>query len=187
MDTLIYADTAHQTRVKVPLKRVLEQMKPGDIILSGSYLMPLSLLIEVLTRSRYSHAEVYLGYGNTIGAHFKGIHKQPFDGQQAWHKYFRILRPTDVTDGIREEVAVIAESMEGCGYDFLHLFQYLWRILLGTLGKAPMLDEPGRHVCLEFAAYCWHALGVKIGGEYPDNATGRSLVNDPRLKDMIDG
>jgi hypothetical protein len=156
-------------------------MKSGDIILTGNNIMPLTWLIRLLTWSRYSHAEIYVGAGKTVGAHFNGIHESRLEDQAKSWKYVRVMRPKEASALRQTVVRQTALGLVGRGYDFIHLLQYAWRILLGTLGKAPIADDPSRHVCLELAAYCWHRHGVKVGGEYADNVTGRSIVNDPKL------
>jgi len=180
MAKLISVDTTQSKNCKLALDTFCGKLKPGDIILTGSWLMPLSLLIQLLTKSRYSHAEIYMGSGVSVGAHFNGIRKSQIKNLASFHKRFIALRPFD-HEAIGSRVAIYACSLCDKGYDFLHLFQYLWRIILGTLGRAPISDLPDKYVCHEFAAVCWHKFNVKIGGKHADNATGRSFTRDQKL------
>ena len=179
-------DFTHQYEVKLPLEVVIDNLIIGDIILCGTYYSPLSILIRKLTKSRYSHAEIYCGDGYSIGAHFNGIKKIPLKKQVNFLKYFIFLRPIEIESWKRNKAVSIAENLIGKGYDFIHLFQYLWRIYLGTLGKAPMPDDPSAHVCFELVAYVWDKAGVKVAGEYPDNAIGRYFTTNPKLKNVFD-
>jgi len=163
---------------------IIPWLKRGDIILFGSWLMPLSLLIQLLTKSRYSHAELYLGREECIGAHFNGIKKSVLKNMLSFHKRIICLRVRNA-GGNADKVAAYAERLEGRGYDFFHLARYLWRIILGTLGRAPMSDEPHEHVCHEFVAFCWHKFNIKVGGSHADNATGRSFMRDPQLMNVF--
>jgi hypothetical protein len=178
-------DTSRQKRERLPADFVLKNLMPGDIILYGNPWNPLSILIQWITISRYSHAEIYIGGGMSVGAHFRGIQVGKWTDWAGFLHRMVVLRVKDATDSKRGSVKHVAISMVGQGYDFIHLFQYLWRIILGTLGKAPMVDAPHKHVCFEFAATCWHECGIKVGGKYADNVTGRSLIFDSKLESVF--
>lgn len=172
------------TKKKMRSEEIIPWLSEGDIILFGSWLMPLSVIIQICTKSKASHAEVYVGDGNCVGAHFAGIKKSKLEDMFSFHKRIICLRVRD-SGSIGGKVSTYAESLIGRGYDFFHLIQYLWRIILGTLGRAPMTDKPEEYVCHEFAAICWHKFNIKVGGSHADNATGRSFTRDPKLMNVF--
>ena len=145
--------------------------------------MPIAWPIWWLTKSSWNHAEVYLGHGLSIGAHFNGIRISTLKELNSWPgAKLGFLRPKDTTAEKGDSVADFSATLEGKGYDFWHIVQYVWRIILGTLGKAPMADDPDRYVCFEFVAYCWEHEGVSVAGKFSDNATGKSFTDNPNLE-----
>jgi hypothetical protein len=174
--------TSPQTFSQLDEKTLVEKLKPGDIILTRDPLEPIAWPIWWLTKSPWNHAEIYFGNNQSVGAHFNGIRMSTLAELNSWYgTKFCFLRPKIVTDMQQAQVSGLAWSLVGSGYDYWHLFQALWRIMLGTLGKAPLADDPGKFVCFEFAAYCWHRNGIEVGGKFADNATGKSFTSDDKL------
>jgi len=184
MGKWIHIDTSQKNRHKVRIEDFLDKLKPGDIILTGSWLSPISIAIQLLTKSRYSHSEIYIGSGVSVGASYNGIRKTQVTKYASFHSRLSAYRPKDHAP-LGYRVAIFACSLCDRGYDYFHVAQYLWRILLGTLGRAPMNDLPDKYVCHEFTAVCWHKFNVKIGGTHPDNATGRSFIRDNKLVNVF--
>jgi len=155
-------------------------LKPGDILLTGSWWIPLSVIIQLVTRSKFSHAEIYVGDGFCIGAHLMGIKKYSLKKVTGLGRRVACMR-SKLSKKKAEKIIALAETFIGKGYDYFHIVNYLWRIILGTLGKAPMNDDPAKHVCTEFVSVCYHKVGLKIGGEFPDNTVAEHILTDPNL------
>ncbi len=181
----VLVDTTQGIEKRMTLKEIEACLSDGDIILSSNKISPVAFLIRLFTRSRYSHADLYSSHNEeAIGARFSGIKKVPLLKYSSKHTYILILRPESNSEA-GTKVIKYAESLTNRGYDFLHIFMYAWRILVGRLGKSEMPDDPQKHICFEFVAFCWKKLGVQLGGKFEDNVTGRSLVQDNQLTPIL--
>lgn len=133
------------TTTSVPLKKLVQALQPGDVLLVEGK-QKFSSAIKYLTQSNWSHAALYIGEETIIEADLKlGVIKANIDKYQDYHT--RICRPVAISDSELKIMIKFIENKEGFTYDIKNIFD-----LAKFLFPAPPVPSRWKRKVLEFGS-----------------------------------
>lgn len=147
---------------------LMATLQEGDVLLVEGT-SRFSSAVKYLTQSSWSHAALYIGYGQLVEADVEfGIRKIPVSSYS--HLHTRICRPVGLTDEEIERVIEFATQRIGHQYDLKNIFdlaRYLirtppvpsrWRRRMITLGSG----DPTRAICSSLIAQAFQSIRYPI-------------------------
>lgn len=145
-------------------KSILENIKPGDILLSRNKKNAISTTIASITKSNWGHAFLYIGDGKILESNSHGVVINPLS-HYFNTKYdvglFRLKEELS-TEQI-EKLIKKARKLLGIKYGYLQL---LWFLILRIFGKSEdpdwSLDVDKGMVCSELIATAYEFVDVKF-------------------------
>ena len=151
-------------------QKIIQNLKPGDIILSRVPGSPISETIMGVTRSKWSHALMYIGNNKIIESDWGGVVIHPVT-KYANNKYelglFRYnpeLSETDIAKIIK-----LARKKLGIDYGW---FKLLWLGFLHLIGKSEDPDWkvqlPKGMICSQLVSYAYLKAGFPLKNLPPE-------------------
>ena len=143
--------------------RYTESLQPGDVMLvEGGKYNPLARIIQYATKSRYSHAAMYIGkdeYGLdfVLEASWGGVQVSSID--KYVHRNWVALRHKDMTPEKADEMLDWLLFKIDKGYDYFGLVG----IGVALLGKKKNpWDDKSRYWCSELVADAYKVGGLEL-------------------------
>lgn len=143
---------------------IINNIKPGDILLSRNKKHPVSITIANITKSNWSHVFLYIGEGKIIESSIHGVVINPLS-HYLNNKYDVGLFRTKEKLSPEQTKKLIdrARSLLGIKYGFL---QVLWLAILRLFGKSEdpdwSLDVDTGMICSEMIAHAYEYIGIKF-------------------------
>jgi cell wall-associated NlpC family hydrolase len=162
------------------------RLKPGDILLwRGSKGDPLAAAIMLFTDSPYSHAELYMGGGWSIGSEVNGVGYNPAMGTGR-----NLSPPTEAwVDALRFKEGLAASQLQALLGAAESQLDKPYGIVDGVLG----FPWPGKRArtlrstyasygCSELVSYCFERAGARLSPNEPPYVAPADLAHSPNVE-----
>jgi len=157
-------------------KDLVKDVKRGDILLMSNNTF-LGRAIQKITKSVYSHAEIYIGGGDCVGATNKmgqGVRVRPL----SWNikRFYRIdiFRWPNLSEDKAEKVCQNALKHVGENYNYLELFLFPLTFILPDRWKNPLASKHAK-ICSELVTRSYKEAGIDI---IPNKTEGQESPAD---------
>lgn len=152
-------------------------MKAGDIVLVKRK-TPISLLVRLLTNSKYSHVALAVSETYVLEIDIKynlRIRKMSY----TCYDVYRLKRELSLTEEAR--LLQYAYSLVGKKYDFLRIFSLLIELSLHLRGHK-IFNDPNRLICSDLIDSSYKQINVDLLPQYTDqDTTPHDISQSPEL------
>src|SRR3989344_1111606 len=134
----------------------ISSLMPGDIILAHSKKSVFGKLISLFTKSKFTHAALYLGNGLIVESdkELRGVVVSPLVSYYDYKKHkLKAFRPKFLSEGKAMEIAEDVFGKVGSPYDFRQIVGHAYRkisSLIGVVREVP--DAKNSFICTELIA-----------------------------------
>jgi uncharacterized protein YycO len=177
--------------MQYPLEELQRILQPGDILLvHGSSWT--SKMIQIVTKSYWNHAILFVGDGNlvqstmmygqgTIVQNVKGgVQTAPLGDMAA--KDIAIYRHKTAKKTQLKIACEYALKQKGSGYDILGIVELAWLLISGKRGTARTIGTKNQYICSELVAAAYKEAGLPITEYPPDQTSPADIDLSPKLK-----